>query len=245
MGKKFKWCSTKPTTTDRKVTDGSLWEQLSQTNPQAPMWEMKRCEQGDFSILVLVNRSLIFNRAMTLAPDVARMASRKAEDLRRGLVRIAKNTAVGRPHSDSWTWWWGEQGQHWAQKLPELDQKKGHAVQKCGKECQSEDQALVLVVPQGAPKGSPWSPGASAFLLERTGCTVCHHAESLLCARIPQKNTDQVTPCTAKAEWVPEKRLPVCGFVNDLVWELCWSEVTGTINQSDPVNMRGLNARQR
>ena len=100
------------------------------------------------------------------------------------------------------------------------------------------------MAPQGAPKGNPWSPRASAFPLLNKDCTVCHHAECLLCAQTAQ-NTDQVTRCTVKAEWVPEKRLPVCGFVKDLVWELCWSEVTGTINQSDPVNMRGLNARQR
>lgn len=42
MGKKIKWCSTKLTTIDKEVTDGSLWEQLSQTNPQGSMWEMKR-----------------------------------------------------------------------------------------------------------------------------------------------------------------------------------------------------------
>lgn len=50
--------------------------------------------------LVLVNLDLISCRAMTTCSGFeARMASREAEGLRRGPVRIAKGTAVGRPHS--------------------------------------------------------------------------------------------------------------------------------------------------
>ena len=84
MGKKIKWCSTKLTTIDKEVTDGSLWEQLNVGDETMRAGWLQYFGPGK-------SQSIISNRAMTLAPDEARMASREAGDSRRGPVRIAKS----------------------------------------------------------------------------------------------------------------------------------------------------------